>query len=141
MIWTKIYHFAERTMERVPTPRDKEFSLQKGKYERVIERIRRKLLPRQSKLLKASMKIKSVFFVHIKMFYMRSWNYSHILQGTKDDDLEKEIEDNGDFKRNIKECIFQIESVLFTQQASEPRWRCYSEYKCQSTLSKSSKVT
>ena len=42
-----------------------------------------------------------------------------ILQGTKDDDLEKEIEDSGDFKRNIKECIFQIESVLFTQQASE----------------------
>jgi hypothetical protein len=43
-----------------------------------------------------------------------------ILQGTKDDDLEKEIEDSSDFKRNIKECIFQIESVLFTQQASEP---------------------
>ena len=41
-----------------------------------------------------------------------------ILQGTKDDDLEKEIEDSGEFKRNIKECIFQIESVLFTQ-ASE----------------------
>ena len=35
-----------------------------------------------------------------------------ILQGTKDDDLEKEIEDSGEFKRNIKECIFQIESVL-----------------------------
>ena len=42
-----------------------------------------------------------------------------ILQGTKDDDLEKEIEGSRDFKRNIKECIFQIESVLFTQQASE----------------------
>ena len=42
-----------------------------------------------------------------------------ILQGTKDDDLEKEIEDSGDFKRNIKECILQIENVLFTQQASE----------------------
>ncbi|XP_028406778.1 uncharacterized protein LOC114529221 [Dendronephthya gigantea] len=43
-----------------------------------------------------------------------------ILQGTKDDNIEKEIEDSGDFKRNIKECIFQIESVLVsTQQVSE----------------------
>ncbi|CAB4009868.1 Hypothetical predicted protein [Paramuricea clavata] len=42
-----------------------------------------------------------------------------ILQGTKFD-LEKEIEYSGDFKCNIKECIFQIESVVFTQQASEP---------------------
>ncbi len=42
-----------------------------------------------------------------------------ILEGTKDEDIEKEIDDSSEFKRGLKECLYEIEGVLICTQVSQ----------------------